>query len=89
MNEAKRRRARSLKSSTVDVVELVHMKLQQATPRKHITPRCPKHGPLVRYSEPYDAFYCPACNEWLEKTCADGDVCDYCSHRPARPWGRR
>ena len=32
----------------------------------------------------YDAFFCPACNVWLELHCAEPD-CDVCACRPERP----
>lgn len=32
----------------------------------------------------YDAYYCPACDIWLEKVCPD-QGCDYCPGRPEKP----
>lgn len=38
----------------------------------------------VVYSDKWDAFYCPVCNEWREPKC--GFVsCDVCKDRPSRP----
>ena len=44
---------------------------------------CRKCGTTAAYSERYDAFYCPHCDEWLEYTCGD-EGCEFCHHRPAR-----
>lgn len=32
----------------------------------------------------HDAVCCPACNQWLDKSCSDPE-CPYCSGRPATP----
>lgn len=40
---------------------------------------------LLKYDEIYDAWYCPACNEWAEKQCSD-PRCEYCANRPNRPF---
>ncbi len=32
----------------------------------------------------YDAYFCEACDRWLETPCT-GVGCDMCSGRPARP----
>jgi hypothetical protein len=47
-------------------------------------PTCQVCGGRVRYSEPYDAGFCPRCDRWTEGKCHD-PTCEYCSHRPARP----
>ncbi len=36
------------------------------------------------YSRVYDTYYCPSCDEWLEKTCGDGE-CEFCNSRPKKP----
>ena len=36
------------------------------------------------YNRKHDAYYCEACDEWLEKSCGDPD-CDYCNDRPEKP----
>lgn len=36
------------------------------------------------YSERWDAFYCKACDEWLEGRCRDHD-CEFCKDRPEKP----
>jgi hypothetical protein len=41
-------------------------------------------GCPVEYSHEYDAYYCPACNRWLEGQCGDLD-CEFCAGRPTRP----
>jgi uncharacterized protein (DUF1778 family) len=38
---------------------------------------------LIR-SERWDAYYCPVCNEWLERRC-DDPTCEFCAGRPERP----
>jgi len=37
-----------------------------------------------KYSERYDAYYCPKCLYWLEKICADRK-CAFCKDRPKYP----
>jgi hypothetical protein len=37
-----------------------------------------------KYSERYDAYYCPECDLWSEGRCGDPD-CDFCNRRPERP----
>ena len=34
-----------------------------------------------KYSEKYDAYYCPKCVYWLERICPDRN-CEFCSVRP-------
>ena len=48
--------------------------------------KCP-NNPMhkVHYSGSYDAYYCVACNVWLEKKCKD-EKCRHCSTRPETPW---
>lgn len=36
------------------------------------------------YSDSYDAYFCPKCNEWTESAC-DDPHCKYCANRPERP----
>ncbi len=36
------------------------------------------------YNQEYDAYFCPACNNWLEEGC-DDPACSSCSKRPAKP----
>lgn len=51
---------------------------------------CPHCGePLTseiiqaNYSEFYDAYFCPACRNWLEKSCGSS-TCEYCANRPPK-----
>jgi hypothetical protein len=37
------------------------------------------------YSDDFDAYCCPACNEWLKFACGDKS-CGYCAHRPDKPF---
>lgn len=39
---------------------------------------------VILYSENYDAYYCKACNIWLENACDDLD-CIFCAERPDKP----
>ncbi len=45
---------------------------------------CKQCGLLSEYSEPYDAYFCPDCNIWLEGQCLDPE-CKFCADRPANP----
>lgn len=47
---------------------------------------CPSCREARVYFLVYDAFFCPACNVWLELHC-DDPRCDVCACRPARPLG--
>ena len=49
--------------------------------------RCPTCQEARVYYLVYDAYFCPACNAWLELCCADSE-CDVCACRPARPLAR-
>lgn len=46
--------------------------------------RCATCGAPKVYHEHYDAFFCPACNAWLDEACAD-QSCAYCRGRPLAP----
>jgi hypothetical protein len=35
-------------------------------------------------SDEFDAYFCPACNQWLESACNDPS-CAYCRQRPEHP----
>jgi hypothetical protein len=37
-----------------------------------------------QYSTKYDAYYCQACDSWLEGKCGDPN-CDFCPTRPEHP----
>jgi len=50
-------------------------------------PACPHCGLPATRSEEHDAYYCPACNQWLENKC-DDPACEFCAGRPERPLGR-
>lgn len=45
---------------------------------------CPHCGAPVCYAPEYDAYYCEACDLWLEEAC-DDPSCRFCAHRPERP----
>jgi hypothetical protein len=45
---------------------------------------CARCGARRVYHMGRDAFFCPACNTWLEEACGDTS-CSFCSGRPARP----
>jgi hypothetical protein len=45
---------------------------------------CPKCSEFRICSEEYDAYFCAACNEWLESACSDA-TCEFCSSRPNKP----
>ena len=47
---------------------------------------CGACGELRVYYAAYDAYFCAACNQWLELRCEDPG-CDVCACRPARPLG--
>lgn len=32
----------------------------------------------------HDAFFCPKCDEWLERKCSD-ENCEFCQNRPEKP----
>lgn len=38
----------------------------------------------VYYSMHFDAYFCTACDVWLEEPCGDMD-CDMCPARPLKP----
>lgn len=38
----------------------------------------------TKYSERWDAYYCYACNLWLEQPCGE-ENCFYCTVRPENP----
>jgi len=40
-------------------------------------------GPLT-YSKEFDAFFCPACDEWVCADCKDPH-CGFCKDRPEKP----
>jgi hypothetical protein len=45
---------------------------------------CPECDTAQIYHDSYDAYFCPACNEWLETKCTDSS-CSYCQKRPEQP----
>lgn len=45
---------------------------------------CGRCGERRIFAGEYDAYLCPACNEWCEDACSD-DACAFCRHRPERP----
>jgi ribosomal protein S27AE len=45
---------------------------------------CPKCSEPRIYADDYDAYFCGACNEWLDSTCSDV-TCEYCRSRPSKP----
>lgn len=45
---------------------------------------CPCCGAEKLYSGKYDAYYCKACDVWLEGNCNDPE-CEFCSSRPEKP----
>jgi hypothetical protein len=47
---------------------------------------CKDCGTPRVYHDTYDAFFCPACNQWLESACSDPS-CSYCTGRPDPPLG--
>jgi len=53
--------------------------------RPVIVPTCLQCGCPVEYSHECDAYFCPACNIWLEARCGD-PACEFCSERPPRPY---
>lgn len=45
---------------------------------------CEIHGILFKaYQKSYDAYYCRACDKWLESPCDDPDCA--CAYRPEKP----
>ncbi len=34
--------------------------------------------------EKHDAYFCKACDEWIEKKCSD-KTCEFCPTRPDKP----
>lgn len=46
-------------------------------------PAC-RCGHRAKLDEHWDAYFCPACGDWLESPCPDPH-CEYCGNRPARP----
>lgn len=47
-------------------------------------PKCEKCLATGFYDSMYDAYYCKACDEWLEKACSDHN-CYFCNKRPDHP----
>ncbi len=45
---------------------------------------CPKCSESKIYSDDYDAYFCAACDEWLESACSDA-TCQFCRSRPIKP----
>ncbi len=45
---------------------------------------CPKCGRRSKLCLRYDAYYCPACDIWLEPVCGS-ERCEFCAGRPQRP----
>ena len=45
---------------------------------------CTECKRIALYSEDYDAYFCAACDLWLEAKCPDPH-CDYCALRPDLP----
>ena len=57
-----------------------------------MTPHC-ACGAIGIRNERHDAYYCAACDVWLEKRCSaadtieplTGEMCHYCHSRPDKP----
>jgi hypothetical protein len=47
-------------------------------------PSCSRCGRAAERSDKHDAYFCPACERWLEAECGDPN-CEFCAGRPARP----
>ncbi len=45
---------------------------------------CIHCGSKKKYSDKYDAYYCPKCLNWLERICPDRN-CEFCKDRPKYP----
>ena len=45
---------------------------------------CPQCGRRSRLCMRHDAYYCPACDIWLEPVCGS-ERCKFCAARPERP----
>lgn len=45
-------------------------------------PTDPTHRP--KRDERHDAYFCPACDAWIEGQCSD-PKCSFCQTRPSRP----
>jgi len=45
---------------------------------------CEKCVRDLLYCEAHDAYFCPGCDQWLEKRCGDLD-CSFCPERPEQP----
>ena len=52
--------------------------------RRYLNGRCQYCGGPRQYDSGRDAYWCQACNRWLEPKCGD-KTCDYCTHRPKTP----
>jgi len=48
---------------------------------------CSACGTQRVFFDDFAAFFCPACNRWLEDGC-DDSLCNFCSRRPAVPLER-
>lgn len=46
--------------------------------------RCNECNQIQMYYDKYDAYFCPNCNLWKEKSCNDPE-CEYCRNRPSKP----
>lgn len=46
--------------------------------------RCEDCGSVIIYYDKHDNEFCPNCNSWLTKPCAD-NTCIYCRSRPITP----
>jgi hypothetical protein len=45
---------------------------------------CPRCRKPRTYNDRHDAYYCAACDVWLDEGCRD-PTCDYCATRPEKP----
>ena len=46
--------------------------------------RCESCNQVIIHHYRYDAYFCPECNQWLERQCSD-EYCRYCKDRPEKP----
>lgn len=61
-----------------------HRIAMRFNPKKKRVPDCPNCQIQAVRDEKYDAYFCKACDLWVEPTCSD-EFCTFCAHRPKKP----
>lgn len=86
---------RLLKQCYEEAIEAIHLVgvIEKESELKSPTPviviskyrkKCSSCGSVkYKYSEQYDAYYCPQCGNWKESMCMTRN-CEFCKNRPDR-----